>query len=423
MIGNKHISDLITDPSALLQGRINIIDAGVSAGKTHFALTVIPKWTAPERILYLIDTTNGEMRIQRNMIAIGRMDYAFYDYSRGECWGEAADNKHKMPVMTYAGFGSEILRQKKKGTKFNWFDFDYIICDEMQNLVDYQRFNERSTNLENAERELRKIVAAGTTTIIAMSATPQKIRERFGELCYDVPFDRSDLIQLETAEIIPYDGKVQDLLLSLRGKRGILYTTEISHMKRYIDYANSIGMRANGFWSTSTTAQKEHPFTRQQLDLREMVLSQEAIPDDLDLLAINRASETCIKIQAEKSSIDFIIVHDKSKEIQTQVRGRYHGDLDEFYYHDTDDAVLYQLRKAQIPSYYFGKRLYSDDWYDLIHILNLRRPNGTPYGKPTLFKLLPQCGYSLSDPKKDSGSNGKYYRILSHGDTISTLSL
>ena len=71
MIGTKYISDLITDPNALLQGRINIIDAGVSAGKTYFALTTIPEWTSPEKILYLIDTTNGEMRIQQNIIATG----------------------------------------------------------------------------------------------------------------------------------------------------------------------------------------------------------------------------------------------------------------------------------------------------------------------------------------------------------------
>ncbi len=207
MIGTKHISDLITDPNALKKGQINIIDAGVSAGKTFFALTMIPKWTSPEKILYLIDTTNGEMRIQRNILtqAIGREHYAFCDYNTGEIWGEKVDVVGKMPVMTYAGFGTEV---RKVDSKFNWFDYDYIICDEMQNLVDYQRFNERSTNLEKAEEALRTIVAEGTTTIVAMSATPKKIRDRFGELCYDVPFDRSELCQLCTSTVIPYKKSV-----------------------------------------------------------------------------------------------------------------------------------------------------------------------------------------------------------------------
>jgi len=33
-----------------------------------------------------------------------------------------------MPVMTYAGFGSEV---RNNNGSFKWFDFDYIICDEM----------------------------------------------------------------------------------------------------------------------------------------------------------------------------------------------------------------------------------------------------------------------------------------------------
>ena len=71
--------------------------------------------------------------------------------------------------MTYSGFGSEI---RSNNPAFNYFDYDYIICDEMQNLVDYQRFDKRCTNLEKAEETLRAIAAEGTTIIIAMSATP-----------------------------------------------------------------------------------------------------------------------------------------------------------------------------------------------------------------------------------------------------------
>ena len=58
--------------------------------------------------------------------------------------------------------------------------------------------------MEAAENALRAVAAAGKTKIVAMSATPQSIRERFGELCYDVPFDRSDLRHLETHNEIPY---------------------------------------------------------------------------------------------------------------------------------------------------------------------------------------------------------------------------
>ncbi len=123
MKGTKHISDLINDPAVILPGFINIIDAPVSSGKTHFALTILPQWAGnPERILYLIDTTNGEMYLRRNMITVSRQLYALCDYNTKHVWGKN-DVERKMPVMTYSGFGSEVRRNHGR---FNWLDFDYI---------------------------------------------------------------------------------------------------------------------------------------------------------------------------------------------------------------------------------------------------------------------------------------------------------
>ena len=130
---------LITSQDDLKKGRINIIDAPVSAGKTHFALTVLPTWSSPERILYLIDTTNGEMRLQSNMLKraeekpdsampVDRLMYAFCNYNTGHVWGDEHAADGKMPVMTYAGFGAEVRRNQGK---FHWLNYDYIICDEM----------------------------------------------------------------------------------------------------------------------------------------------------------------------------------------------------------------------------------------------------------------------------------------------------
>lgn len=128
MIGTKFISDLITSPDVLKPGRINIIDAPVSAGKTTFALGALPQWAgSPERILYLIDTNNGEFSIQRNTITTNRFEYSIWDYNTKSSWGENT-NSEKLPVMTYSGFGAEVI--KNEGN-FHIFDFDYIVCDEL----------------------------------------------------------------------------------------------------------------------------------------------------------------------------------------------------------------------------------------------------------------------------------------------------
>lgn len=407
MTGSKTITNLITSPDALKTGCINIIDAPVSSGKTHFALNVLPEWAgSPSKILYLIDTTNGELRIQRNILAVGRQTYAFYDYGKKSVWGDrSTEAENNMPVMTYAGFGAEV-RYKNKA--FHWLDYDYIVCDEMQNLVNYQRYKNGTVNVEAAENALRAVAAAGKTKIIAMSATPQPIRERFGELCYDVPFDRSDLRCLETYNEIPYSEKVEDILLRHKGQTGILYTTEIQDMLWTMEWANKNSIRTNGFWSMNSI----RTMSQEQIDLRRTVLDAETIPTDIDLLVINAASQTCIKIQGEKRKVDFIIVHNKNEEVKTQVRGRYHGDLPFFYFHDIEAANSYSVRQNILPERFLNVRLYSDQWNDVCSSVGLRRPHGGFYSMPTVAKYLQENGYNM-EKKKDSKRGGQYYYVFS----------
>lgn len=107
------------------------------------------------------------------------------------------------------------------------------------------------------------------------------------------------------------------MLLELKGKTGILFTTNVKDMKHYIELANINGIRANGFWSTSVKTQNTYPHTQEQRDLRDDVLTKETIPEGVDLLVINRASETCIKIKQENRKVDFMIVNNCNEEIKT----------------------------------------------------------------------------------------------------------
>ena len=137
-------------------------------------------------------------------------------------------------------------------------------------------------------------------------------------------------------------------------------------MKDYIKYANSIGYHAEGFWSISPETQKKKPMTREQWNLRDTVLKDETIPEEYDLLVINRASETCIKIKEEHRKVDFMIVHDKNEEIRTQVRGRYHGDLDTFYYHSLEDENLNKIEHKKVDARFLNRPLYKEDMEEYI---------------------------------------------------------
>ena len=53
MRGSKYLSELITDPAHILTGKMNLIEANTSAGKTYFALNTLPQWAGtPEKVLY-----------------------------------------------------------------------------------------------------------------------------------------------------------------------------------------------------------------------------------------------------------------------------------------------------------------------------------------------------------------------------------
>lgn len=295
------------------------------------------------------------MRIQRNIVSVNRLDFSFYEYGKERTWGESNDIvRRRMPVMTYAGFGSEM---RDHFDDFPWERFDYIICDEMQNLVKYREYDGGTKNVEEAASALLIILATTNIKVIALSATPEKIREAYGKLCYDVPFDSSDLKHLETLQRIPYsatlDTMLGPLLQQFFHQTGIFYVTEISKMKKIIDYARSIGIRANGFWSVHAS---DEPMSREQHELRRTVLEEETIPDGVDLLVINAASETCIKINAENRKVDYMVIHNDNADTVIQVRGRYHGDLPILYYHNIEDTNLASC--ATIPEAFLNKRLY-----------------------------------------------------------------
>lgn len=407
MIGTQTISDLITSPDDIKSGVINIIEAGVSAGKTHFALNMLPEWAgSSNKILYLIDTSNGELSILKNILTVSRQTYSLHFYGRKASWGEVcSEAENNMPVMTYAGFGAEVVRG---GRDFHWLSrFSYIVCDEMQNLVNYQQFEKRSFNLMAAESALRVIASQSNTKIIALSATTKTIRDHFSALCRDVPFDRTNLRRLETIEEIPYHCGIESILKEMaqdERKKGILYVTTIGEMEEWMAKANRMGIRAQGFWSINA----KQKMTEDQLALRQTILEKEYIPAHVDLLVINAASQTCIKIQGK---VDYMIVHDKRSEVRTQVRGRYNGDLPRFYYHDVAAANKSIIHNLHLAEEYLGKRLYSKDWSALCRSLALRKPHGGFYSMPTVARMLKEDGYKV-EKKKDSKQNGRWYYMI-----------
>ena len=106
------------------------------------------------------------------------------------------------------------------------------------------------------------------------------------------------------------------------------------------------------------------------------------------------------------------------RSVQTQVRGRYHGDLPLFYYHDIEAANY--LSCQNLPDKYLNARLYAAERDELCAYLDLRKekdPNNDYYKWPTVKKYLEKNGYSVSDGIKDSKRHGQYYYTITLEDT------
>ena len=99
------------------------------------------------------------------------------------------------------------------------------------------------------------------------------------------------------------------------------------------------------------------------------------------------------------------------KDVQTQARGRYDGDLAEFYYHDEAAAIYVEC--PPVPEQFLNVRLYADGQRELCNTLALKRPKDAGYyAMPTVVKVLRANGYSVVK-KKDSKKNGAHYYIIS----------
>ena len=180
-------------------------------------------------------------------------------------------------------------------------------------------------------------------------------------------------------------------------------------MVKYIAFARENGIRADGFWSMRPETQKEHPMSKAQEELRSMVLKQETFPDDLDLLVINDASETCIKIQAAKRKVDYMVIHYNDEEKRVQVRGRYCGDLPKLYIHGPPAKE----QSLAVPPQYLNVLLFTPEKEELCRAFNLRTPDNKLCKWTTVKKRLQASGYVISEGRKDN----KRYAIILPLDT------
>ena len=381
MVG-KYLSEVI-DYTSFAQGELNIVECGTGSGKTYWSLVELPKRLDPgKKMLFLIDTANGRDQFLKKYGGLELYDY----YSEKLLKDGLVDFESNISIATYAKFGS-LARYAKNELWTSECVYQYIVCDEIHNLIRFSKIPSPTNFHQKAKERLEKIVCYTNTLVIGLTATPRLIDENFGALVHFVDF-LDDPRRYETKHIERFSS-VNVMFTRLKEQRGIIYFTHIASQIEFCEKAKQKGYNPIAIWSKCNEV---HPMNEEQLQVREAILSQEAFPDSYDMLVINASSETGITISGK---IDYIIVCSNSEDIITQVRGRYRGDLDTLYIYDTNEGSI------DVPPRFMNTVLDVEGKKELALALGLKKSNRTPAGWTTVSKKLQENGYRVKEVRRN----------------------
>lgn len=382
MDGTKYLSELV-DVTTLRKDKLNIIQAPTGSGKTYFALHYVPSATkdAIHNVVYLIDTINGKEQILKNYKATSDSWKWAQDVVEEGMWFE---ENERVVVITYAKFGCLL---QKFPDFYN--HFDYIICDELHSLIQFQYFGPRPNPHSVAKNALEIAVENQRTTVIALTATPDRIKREFNAPQFDVPVDQTELVHYIEGEAVPYTDLDFVLSAIAPDEIGLCYISHISAMKKCEERAKELGMRPICIWSISN---KEYPMSEEQLLVRKSILENFEIPSQYNLLIINASSETSLKI---KSKVDYVIVQSSNRDTQIQVRGRVNSDLSRLY------LLATNLKDIVVPKEFLNRELNTADKAKLCEVLNIRH-NNKVCKWPSVKRVLLEMEYQITDSRRNN---------------------
>lgn len=361
----KYLSDII-DVEDLGAYCLNLIEAPCGAGKTEFIKRVLEPFINEDdwqEILFLIDTKVGAEQL------------------------ESTFRDTNVTVMTYAKYANLV---KNTPEKDHWNSYNsVIVCDEFHNLIQWSKWGNNDIHNFAYDVIFNKIYLEKVYMVIALSATPQKIKNAFKSF-QDVLHEVSLLDEprsYESLNINYYDNLTMLLNKIEPTQKGIVYIPHIKQMIKYQELLEKKGLRVSSIWSLKNN---DYHMTERQKEVREYIISHRKIPSDVDILLINKSCETSITINGH---IDFMIVHSSEEDVQIQARGRYRNDLEQLYLYNLDESD----QKINIDEGWLNKKLYKQDKVELCKYLDFKNECGRVLGWTTVKKILVADGYVVED--------------------------
>lgn len=397
MIEKKYLGELLTREEVLAQN--TFIVAPVGSGKSYFIFdNLIQNGMS---VLYLCDTNN----LQQATIKAKE---------------EMAKNKFiSIMVLTYHDFGGRV---EYDSTNEFINKFDVIFCDEIHNLIDFQRFD-NSTSLAIARTKL--LSKYDNVKIVLMTATPENLYAIERKHCnfldnfkvYDFS-ERKDIKQY-TNKRLAYISHYTDIERQLiqyhgyfeTGGQCLVYSVQVGVMKEIEKICEKLGIKAICIWSNNY----EEEMTPEQKSVRNHLIERNELADPYQVLIINRATETGVNIENwssdEKPHRMNLMICNCTNETQiTQSRGRIRHDIDLLVLKTNDDSQKEFYVESNILDIWLTKDTITER---VIIRNNIRDDRGRLIGVKALKEEIKKYGYELKTTRKTiQGKKITQYKII-----------
>lgn len=396
MKGTKFVSDVV-DITKFKSGCLNLINCPTGAGKTYFIENKLRKTAKHQNgILYIIDTSMGKSQIISIFKNVKSYSKSWREDKNGSNtiyntgWGNQEDS---MTIMTYAQVGAVLYY----GHPFDWSKFEYIVLDEIHNLINYQNipsFDENGKSINILKYTKDKIDDTvknyPNVKIVALTATPEKVYQHFNNV-FDVISTQEylSLRNYESFKVDYYRDYMKVIQQIPKGQKGIIYFTTISKIKEVEKFLSSHNYKTGSFWSISN---EKHQMSNEQKAVREYIIENQKMPKDIDILLINASCE--IGVNIKNNDVDFIIIHSENSDTITQVRGRLRNDLKQLYLYSKYFVDI----PNEVPQEYLNVKLTKDD-LDILceEKIRLLNKKDKPLKWNSVSKFLLYNGYEIEE--------------------------
>lgn len=400
LVSRQHISEVISFDE-FTPGKINLVFSPCGSGKTTFMETKLKEYAKgrPQEILHLSPTC-----ALRDMVNAHNPASSATELPNGRVL--KGPKQSGITAMTYAKFGYLIEQEKGKGTynRDKWWGKNAVIClDEIQQAVNQLYYDKKRDNItKTALEELIKRSEDDSNLVIAFSATPKSAVDFIVDYFH---WEKTGINVMKSVlglrgyrdnQTIEYVNLNQLIKKLDPTKRGMIYISTISQIKDAISQLKAKGIPSVGIWSEKS----DQRMSDKQWETINSLVSNDAIPDDVQVLILNAAYQTGLNIDPKKSHLDYVVVHNANKDTQIQARGRYRGDIDTVYLKSNDEICEEIDPDVVLP--FLDRELTKADKDSLCEAIGLVNSRGRLYKWPTIKKLLMQQGYSITERKSGS---------------------